>query len=254
MTLPCRLDRTVLIRARRDVVFAFLTDSERWASWWGAGSSIEARPGGRMLIRHPNGVEAAGNVVDVNPGDRIVFTYGYASGKASPPGSTLVTIRLDDHDEGTLLHLTHEFADPDARDEHVQGWRFQLSLFTNAVANAATAAAASAVDLWFEAWNDTDPAHRNETLARVASSQVKYHDRYSCLDGIDDLAAHVTAAHRFMPGIRTERRGTVRHCQWSVLADWTALTKDGAEHGRGTNLFQFDPDGRICSVTAFSAA
>ena len=47
--LPYRLDRTIVIRASRETVFAFFTDSDRWASWWGAGSRIEGRPGGRML-------------------------------------------------------------------------------------------------------------------------------------------------------------------------------------------------------------
>lgn len=62
-TLPHRLDRTIRIRADRDTVFRFFTDEGRWATWWGAGSSIDSRPGGRMLIRYPNGVEASGEVV-----------------------------------------------------------------------------------------------------------------------------------------------------------------------------------------------
>ena len=57
------LDRTIDIHARPETVFRFLTDPARWASWWGAGSTIDARPGGRLLIRYPGGVEAAGEVV-----------------------------------------------------------------------------------------------------------------------------------------------------------------------------------------------
>ena len=253
-TLPHRLDRTVLIRAHRETVFTFLTDSSRWASWWGAGSSIEARPGGRMLIRHPNGIEASGEVLDVASPERIVFTYGYEKGKPSPPGSSRVTIRLDVHPHGTLLQLTHEFADDDARNEHVQGWRFQLSLFANAVANAANAGASETIDRWFELWNELDASRRAEGLARLASPQVQYADRFSCLDGLSDLTAHLDAVHRFMPGLRTVRLGDVRHCQCSVLADWSALAQDGAERGRGTSLFVLDADGRIRSVTGFSAA
>src|SRR5262249_50376927 len=73
---PFCLERTVVIGARPATVFRFFTDSERWASWWGAGSTIEARPGGRLFIRHPNGVESAGEVLEVAPPERIVFTYG----------------------------------------------------------------------------------------------------------------------------------------------------------------------------------
>ena len=59
-TLPYTLDRIVTIHATPDTVFRFFTDSARWASWWGAGSTIDARPGGALYIRHPGGVESAG--------------------------------------------------------------------------------------------------------------------------------------------------------------------------------------------------
>jgi uncharacterized protein YndB with AHSA1/START domain len=136
LALVHRLDRNLVIRARRETVFGYFTDSARWASWWGAGSTIDAHPGGQMLIRHPNGVEASGQVLEVRAPERIVFTYGYVNRKPSP-GSSLVTIRLDRHPEGTLLQLTHEFGESDleARDEHVQGWRFQLALFANLIAD-----------------------------------------------------------------------------------------------------------------------
>ena len=57
-----------------------------------------------------------------------------------------------------------------------------------------------------------------------------------------------------MPGMRLERQGDVRHCQWHALADWVALTREGQERGRGTNLFVFDADGRIAEVTGFWSA
>ena len=158
--LPHRLDRTLVIRARPATVFQFFTDSNDWAAWWGAGSSIDARPGGQMRIRHPNGVEVTGEVVDVHPPERIVFTYGFVSGTPIPPGGSRVTIQLDPHPTGTLLQLTHEFADEQARDEHVQGWRFQLSLFANAIAHRNDDAATATVDRWFSAWSDTDSTTR----------------------------------------------------------------------------------------------
>ena len=39
-TMPYRIDRTLVIHALPDTVFSFFTSSERWASWWGAGSTI----------------------------------------------------------------------------------------------------------------------------------------------------------------------------------------------------------------------
>lgn len=154
--LTHELERSVLIRATPETVFRFFNDSARWAKWWGAGSTIDPRPGGKVLIRHPNGIETLGEVIEAVAPTRIVFTYGYASGNPIPPGASRVTIRLAPHEDGTQLHLLHEFADPAVRDAHVQGWRFQLSLFGNAVADEANANAGSLVDAWFDAWAIAD--------------------------------------------------------------------------------------------------
>ena len=251
--LSHRLDRTVEIRARRETVFGFFTDSREWAAWWGAGSTIDARPGGRMVIRHANGVEASGEILEVHPPERIVFTYGYGDGQPSPPGSSRVTIRLDSHPRGTLLQLTHEFADAESRDAHVQGWRFQLSLFANLIADTVNAAVAGTVDRWFATWSQPDAAIRAQALDAIASPGVHFFDKFSCIDGDQELRAHLAAVHRFMPGMRLERHGEIRHCQWHVLADWIAFGSEGQERGRGTNLFVLDADGRITAVTGFWA-
>ncbi len=255
MTMTTRqfqLDRVLTIGARPDTVFTFFTDSARSASWWGAGSVIDPRPGGRILVVHPGGVEATGEILQLEPPERIVFTYGYTSGAPIPPGGSTVTIRLTPHAEGTQLHLTHEFDDESQRNQHVQGWRFQLSLFANAVANLVNADAAGVVDRWFGAWNESDAAARRRLLSDAASDGVRFRDKFSRTDGIDELDAHLDAARRFMPGIELKRSGAVRHCQGSALVDWVALKGD-AQVGSGTNTFTFGPDGRVDAVTGFWA-
>ena len=251
-SLPYRLDRTVAIQATPETVFGFFTESARWAKWWGAGSTIDAQPGGRVLIRHPGGTETVGEVIEVQPPERIVFTYGYASGKPIPPGGSVVTVRLEPDGTGTRLHLAHQFADAEARDIHVQGWRFQLSLFANLVADEAFAGAAALVDHWFDAWAITEDRARDDAFARIAADSVSFRDRYSQLDGLADLAAHAGAAQRFMPGIRLQRRGDIRHCQGQVLADWFAAGADGVERMSGTSLFVLGPEGRVQAVTGFT--
>ena len=249
--LPYRLDRTVVIKAGPETVFRFFTDSARWARWWGAGSTIDARPGGKVYIRHPNGVETLGEVEEVREPERIVFTYGFASGKPIPPGGSRVTIRLDTDESGTRLHLVHEFAEGGPRDEHVQGWRFQLSLFSNLVANEVFADAANTVDAWYSAWVIADERLREESLAKIVARGIQFRDRYSTLDGLADLTAHSGATQRFMPGIRMQRKGDIRHCQGTVLVDWIALDSEAKERMSGTNVFVFGADGKIDSVTGF---
>jgi uncharacterized protein YndB with AHSA1/START domain len=246
-----QLERTLLIRARPEIVFRFFTDSVRWAAWWGAGSTIDARPGGQVVIRYPNGVEARGEVLDVVAPERIVFSYGYASGAPIPAGGSRVTIHLEAHGSSTRLHLTHEFTNASVRDEHVQGWRFQLSLFGNLVATEVYAHAGQSVDEWFAAWSEPDATAREATLVRVAAPDVGFRDRFSIVDGIGEVVVHVGAAQRFMPGIQLRRQGEVRQCQGVVLADWIAEASDGQRRASGINVFVFDADGRIDQVTGF---
>lgn len=248
-TLPHRLDRSILIHAPRETVFSFLTDSSRWAKWWGAGSTIDPQVGGKVYIRHPNGIEAGGRVLSIAPPERVVFSYGFNSGVPMPLESSRVTMSFDDEKGSTWVRLRHEFAETQVRDEHVQGWRFQLSLFANVVAALVNAGAAEKVDTWFAAWAEPDSAAREAMLASVASSSVQFRDQYSCLDGMSDLLPHIAAAQRFMPGMRLTRTGDVRHCQGTVLADWSAAGPDGKAMGKGTNVFQMAPDGKIQSAT-----
>jgi uncharacterized protein YndB with AHSA1/START domain len=250
--LPYCLERTVIIQATPETVFRFFTDSRRWAKWWGEGSTIDARPGGKVHVLHPGGVETLGEVLEIAAPSRIVFTYGYASGNPIPPGSSRVTLRLEADPQGTRLHLLHEFAEPGPRDQHVQGWRFQLSVFANAVANEVYADAAGTVDAWYGAWAVADDKAREEALAKIVTPAIRFRDRYSLLDGLADLTAHTGAAQRFMPGIGLRRKGEIRHCQGTVLADWVAAGSDGKERMSGTSVFLFAPDGRLDSVTSLS--
>ena len=251
MSFPFQLDRIVTIAAPRETVFGFFTDSARWAAWWGAGSTIDPRVGGRVCINLPGNTEVSGEVVSIQPAHQIVFTYGYASGKPFPPGASRVTIALDSVVGGTRLHLTHEFPDSVSRDEHVQGWRYQLSLFGNVVLNEVHAGAAGKVDAWFGLWSQPDAAARSRTLGDIASPSVAFRDRFSMTDGADDLSEHVAAARKFMPGVVLQRDGEARHCQGTVIAHWKAVGQDGQQIGAGSNVFVLGADGRITSVTGF---
>jgi hypothetical protein len=176
------------------------------------------------------------------------MTYGFASGKPIPEGASRVTLRLEAVDQGTRLHLEHDFAEPGVRDEHVQGWRYHLAVFANVVSDEVAAAAPGAVDDWFAAWSEPDGPRREDLLKRAAAPSVRFRDQYSLVEGFDDLFPHLAAVHRFMPGMRLRRAGDVRHCQGTLLADWVAEGPDGQERGRGTNVFTMGPDGRLGDV------
>ena len=253
-SLPYATDRSILIEADRETVFSFFTDSARWATWWGAGSTVDPRPGGALRIQHSNGFVSEGEVLDVTPPERFVFTYSLQGTRPVPADESKVTIRLEQQPEGTLLKLTHEVSDAVTRDLLVQGWRFQFSLFANAVANYVNAGAPGVVDEWFALWAEPDAAARSAILGRIATRKVRFRDRYSRVDGIEEIVAHTGASQKFMPGIRLERKGDIRHCQGTVLAEWVARSGDGKTVMSGTNVFVLVPGLRIDSVTGVPSA
>ena len=250
MTLEHTLERTLTILAKRETVFRFFTDTPRWEKWWGKGSTVDAQPGGKIRILYPNAVEVTGEVLEIAEPERISFTYGFTSGSPIPPGSSRVTISLAEQGQATRLTLVHEFSDAKARDEHVQGWRYQLSLFSNIVSDEVNAGAAEVVDAWNASWANPDAGEREKTFRRIAKPDVQFRDRYSTLDGIDVVLAHVTAAPFFMPGVRLERQGDVQQCQGRAYCNWNA-SANGKPIGSGTTFFTLDAEGRIESATGF---
>jgi uncharacterized protein YndB with AHSA1/START domain len=247
------LDRTVTIAARRETVFRYFTDSERFAAWWGPGSRIEPRAGGAVHIRYPNAVVAGGEVVEIVPVERVVFTYGFESGQPIPIGASRVTITLEETARGTVVRLKHELPTAQVRDEHVQGWRYQLAVFANVVAMEAHAGTAALVDRYFACWGEADASKRRAELAAIASDDLIFRDPYSCSSGIDDVNAHIGASQRFMPGMVLARLGEPRQCQGTALVDWIVQAPDGSVRVKGTNLFDLTYDGRIARATGFWA-
>ena len=249
MILDSELERTLTIRAQRGTVFRYFTDSSRFAAWWGEGSSIDARPGGRVLIRYPGGTTASGEIVEIDPPTRIVFTYGYEDpGKPVPPGGSRVTITLDEVAGGTRLRLVHAFAEAKVRDMHEPGWRHQLGIFNDVVTREQHEGATAKIDAWFAAWGDTDPAR---VFGEIATPDVTFTDRYGCTTGLPDLAGHVAASQTHMPGLALARDGDVRHVSGTALVDWCARKTDGSVVARGSNVVDLAPDGRIARVVGF---
>ena len=250
--LAYSLGRSVLIRAPRDLVFRYFTDSARFADWWGAGSRIDPRPGGEVFIRHPEGTVARGEIVEIAPPELVVFTYGYENPSAGiPPGGSRVTIRLSETREGTQLALRHDLPTEAAREHHVQGWRYQLTLFASVVCREAHADAAEKVDRYLAAWSEPDEAGRRRLLESAVTDDVSFRDAYGCLEGVGDLNANLSAVQKFMPGMKLERVGELRQCQGSALGRWKVEGPGGALRAQGASFYDFSPDGRISKIVGF---
>jgi uncharacterized protein YndB with AHSA1/START domain len=249
VTLEFSLNRTVEIRASRATVFRFFTDSLRWARWWGAGSTVDPRVGGAITIVYPTGDRASGVVREIVPDERFTFTFGYeGAGKPIAPGGSLVTITLADARGVTRLELRHDVDSVETRDHHVQGWRHQLARFADVVSDDVFGAIAEPLAAWIAAWNESDAAAVRALLDRAVVDDVRFRDANGDLYGREELAGHISAVHRFMPGLRLEARGTPRRAHDTALADWAIVTADGTARMTGTNVVRFALDGRIADV------
>lgn len=115
------------VAAEPAAVYAYLTDSDRWAQWQGEAATIEAVPGGLFRILMGNGMCARGQFVELVPDKRVVFTWGWIDLPDLPPGSTTVEIDLEHQGDGTLIRLTHRDLPADHADVHRAGWEHYVA-------------------------------------------------------------------------------------------------------------------------------
>ena len=256
MTDAPEIVRTLEIRAPRDTVFRYFTDPARWAAWWGEGSTVDPRPGGKVLIRYPNGATASGSVRELEPPSRFVFTFGNESPAGPiPPGGSTVTILLEESGRGTRLTLRHTgFPSAEVAGRFVQGWRYQLSVFSKVVTAEAHVGAAAAADRWFEAWNEPEDSRRREALAACSAEDVTFCDDYGVLAGREDVGAQIAATRVYMPGLTLRRAGEPALSHGHALVRWEAVDAAGTKRGSGTNVFTFGADGKIERVVGFWGA
>ena len=94
MTEPRVVEVTVHIAAQPETVFPYFTDPARYVQWMGAEATLDPAPGGIYRVRMRDGVQAAGEFVEVDPPHRLVFTWGWTHDLAVAPGTTRVVVTL----------------------------------------------------------------------------------------------------------------------------------------------------------------
>jgi uncharacterized protein YndB with AHSA1/START domain len=127
-------------------VFGYFTDPARLVQWMGAEATLDPRPGGVFrIVFHPTAEAATfianasgtgheldtnavlGEFVEVDPHDRIVFTWGYERELfAMPPQSTAVEVSLTPLGDQTVVRLVHRGLPEAATEFHRAGWDHYL--------------------------------------------------------------------------------------------------------------------------------
>ena len=128
-------ERSVTVPLGPDETFALITEPDRLRRWQVITARVDLRAGGDYRWTIVPGHSASGSFVEVEPGKRVVFTWGWEESADLPPGASTVTITLEPADDGTLVRLVHEGLTEEQAASHAEGWPHYLGRLVKAAAD-----------------------------------------------------------------------------------------------------------------------
>ncbi len=133
------VQRELQIDASPATVWEFLVDPAKAVRWMGMQVTIEPREGGEYRCDVIPGHSARGEVVELDPPHRLVFTWGWEPGEDGahpvPPGASTIEISLEPEGEGTRLRFTHrDLPSQESATSHEVGWDHYLARLATAAA------------------------------------------------------------------------------------------------------------------------
>jgi uncharacterized protein (TIGR03086 family) len=121
------VNKSVVVPLGADETFALVTEPDRLRRWHTITARIDVRAGGDYRWTIVPGHTAAGNVVEVEPGRRLVLSWGWEDSSDLPPGASTLTITLEPTDGGTKVHLVHTGLTDEQAASHAEGWSHYLN-------------------------------------------------------------------------------------------------------------------------------
>lgn len=129
MTEP--VTATVHVAAEPGRVFRYFTEPERMVRWMGDFARLDPEPGGEFAV-DVRGVAVRGRYLEVEPPDRLVFSWGHAGSDRLPPGASTVEVRFVAEAGGTRVELVHRDLEEPEASGHARGWRHFLGELADA--------------------------------------------------------------------------------------------------------------------------
>ena len=113
--------------ASPETVFALLNSGEGMARWFGSQVELEPQPGGTIRVDINGNDIARGEIVEIEPNERVVFTFGWeGEDQVVPPGASTVEIALVRDGDGTIIRLKHSGLTTEQAASHKEGWEHYL--------------------------------------------------------------------------------------------------------------------------------
>jgi uncharacterized protein (TIGR03086 family) len=125
-------EKSVVVPLGADETFALFTQPERLRRWQAVTARVDLRAGGAYRWTIIPGHTACGSFTEVEPGKRVVFTWGWEDSAELPPGASTVIVTLEPAEGGTLVRLVHEGLTGEQAESHGQGWSHYLGRLVTA--------------------------------------------------------------------------------------------------------------------------
>jgi uncharacterized protein (TIGR03086 family) len=193
-------EKSVLVPLNADDTFTLITQPDRLRRWQVITARVDLRAGGDYRWTVIPGNSAAGTFTEVEPGRRVVFTWGWEGSADVPPGASTVIITLEPAAGGTMVRLVHQGLTSEQEASHAAGWNHYLGRLVS----AATAGDAGA-DEWAAAPPDLNPVSAAEaTLATCqlvlrGVAEADYHHATVCSEcDVTQLTDHLIGSVTFL--------------------------------------------------------
>jgi uncharacterized protein (TIGR03086 family) len=125
-------EKSVLVPLGADETFALITQPDRLRRWKAITARVDLRAGGDYRWTIIPGHSACGTFAEVEPGRRVVFTWGWEGDATLPPGASTVTITLEPAEGGTIVRLVHDGLTGEQAAMHGKGWTHYLGRLVEA--------------------------------------------------------------------------------------------------------------------------
>jgi uncharacterized protein (TIGR03086 family) len=125
-------DKSVIVPLDPNATFDLVTQPERLRRWLAVAARVDLRAGGDFRWTVNPGHHAAGTIVDVDPGKRVTFTFGWEEDADLPPGASTVSVTLTPVDGGTEVRLVHDGLNDEQAARHAEGWNHFLGRLVDA--------------------------------------------------------------------------------------------------------------------------
>jgi uncharacterized protein YndB with AHSA1/START domain len=120
------IEQAVRVAARPETVWSYWTDPALLAEWWGTEAEVVPEPGGVFRVVMESGPVMRGSFVELDPPQRLVFTFGWEQnepGEPLAPGTTRVEVTITPDGDETVVRLRHFEMPMTHAADHEKGWR-----------------------------------------------------------------------------------------------------------------------------------